>query len=265
MASGIPASWHRFRSLIQRMGRYNSGSCEGVTFRAGVSEEHSAPSNFPGGRSCRNAAGPPLPTFCLACENSFRRSPGPLADHPGAPECRHERLIAHQVCIPDRAVEQALHPIRAAFSGVFGELPPVFPFDGTHDAFQVCQRSPTRFRTSKMMGNASMQTFEFSSPFPDLNKGRFGSGWDDLLAWLHVWLLSHEAFFPVSFLPSRRSSGKKRQMRLGAEQLLLNQCRRRGPLLRGGAQGQDGERSHFALQQSLPFALRRVYADLEPA
>src|SRR6266550_1914776 len=123
----------------------------------------------------------------------------------------------------------------------------------THDAFQVCQRSPTRFRTSKMMGNASMQTFEFSSPFPDLNKGRFGSGWDDLLAWLHVWLLSHEAFFPVSFLPSRRSSGKKRQMRLGAEQLLLNQCRRRGPLLRGGTQGQDGERSHFALQQSLPF------------
>jgi hypothetical protein len=61
------------------------------------------------------------------------------------------------------------------------------------------------------------------------------------------------------------SSGKKRQMRLGAEQLVLNQCRRRGPLLRGGAQGQDGERSHFALGQSLPFALRRVYADLEPA
>src|SRR3989440_3141003 len=264
MASGNPASWHRFRSLIQRMGRYNSGSCEGVTFRAGVSEEHSDLAIFQVAGRVAMLPGHPCRLFASLAKTRF-------VDHQDrlritqALQNVGPQIIAHQVCIPDRAVEQALHPIRAAFSGVFGELPPVFPFDGTHDAFQVCQRSPTRFRTSKMMGNASMQTFEFSSPFPDLNEGRFGSGWDDLLAWLHVWLLSHEAFFPVSFLPSRRSSGKKRQMRLGAEQLLLNQCRRRGPLLRGGAQGQDGERSHFALQQSLPFALRRVYADLEPA
>ena len=33
----------------------------------------------------------------------------------------------------------------------------------------------------------------------------------------------------------------------------------------GWEQGQAGERSHFALGQSLPFALRRVYADVELA
>lgn len=33
----------------------------------------------------------------------------------------------------------------------------------------------------------------------------------------------------------------------------------------GWEQGQDIERSHFALGQSLPFALRRGYADVEPA
>ncbi len=30
-------------------------------------------------------------------------------------------------------------------------------------------------------------------------------------------------------------------------------------------QGQAGERSHFALQRSLPFARRRIYADVDPA
>src|SRR6266446_1394212 len=36
-------------------------------------------------------------------------------------------------------------------------------------------------------------------------------------------------------------------------------------LLMGWELGQDCERSHFALEQSLPIALRRVYADVEPA
>ena len=30
------------------------------------------------------------------------------------------QIITHEICIPDRTVQQALHPIRAAFSGVFG-------------------------------------------------------------------------------------------------------------------------------------------------
>jgi len=60
------------RCVIQRRGRDNSGSCEGVVFRVGVGEEHPAPSHFPGGPSCRNAAGPPLLTLCGACAQFVR-------------------------------------------------------------------------------------------------------------------------------------------------------------------------------------------------
>ena len=42
-------------------------------------------------------------------------------------------------------------------------------------------------------------------------------------------------------------------------------AQRGGALLMGWEQGQDFERSHFSLEQSLPISLRRVYADVEPA
>ncbi len=47
------------------------------------------------------------------------------------------QIIAHQIGIPDCAVEQALHPIGTAFSGVFSQVPAVFALDGTHDAFEI--------------------------------------------------------------------------------------------------------------------------------
>jgi hypothetical protein len=42
-------------------------------------------------------------------------------------------------------------------------------------------------------------------------------------------------------------------------------AQRGGALLMGWGQGQDCERSHYSLEQSLPVALRQVYADVEPA
>jgi hypothetical protein len=40
-----------------------------------------------------------------------------------------------------------------------------------------------------------MQAFEFLPPPPDFDKGGLRSCWGDLLGLLHVFLLSHEAFF----------------------------------------------------------------------
>jgi len=53
------------------------------------------------------------------------------------------QVIAHAVRIPDRLGEQALHAIGARFSGVFGQLPPVFARRITQDALQVSQHPAT--------------------------------------------------------------------------------------------------------------------------
>jgi hypothetical protein len=72
---------------------------------------------------------------------------------------------------------------------MFGQLPAVFAFNGTHDALQIGQRSPTRFRTSKTRGDAGMEAFEFLPPLPHVNKSRCGSCRDDMLGLLHLLLL----------------------------------------------------------------------------
>jgi hypothetical protein len=43
-----------------------------------------------------------------------------------------------------------------------------------------------------------MQAFEFLSPLPDFNKGGLRSHWGDVLALLHIFLLSHKAFLRVA-------------------------------------------------------------------
>jgi hypothetical protein len=100
------------------------------------------------------------------------------------------QIVAHQIRVPGRAVEQALHPVWSGFSGVFGQLPAIFALDGTDDAFEIGQCSTTGFRASETRGNAGMQAFEFLSPPPDFDKGGFGSCRGDVLGVLHVLLLS---------------------------------------------------------------------------
>src|SRR5713226_3591116 len=95
------------------------------------------------------------------------------------------QIVAHQVGIPGCAVEQALHPIGAAFSGVFGQVPAIFALDGTDNTFQIGQRPTTGFGASKTGGDAGMQAFEFLSPLPDLDKGRVRASRGERVGLLH--------------------------------------------------------------------------------
>ena len=42
-------------------------------------------------------------------------------------------LVSHQICIPDSAGEETLHSVWSPFSGLFGQLPPVFAFGFTQE------------------------------------------------------------------------------------------------------------------------------------
>jgi hypothetical protein len=105
------------------------------------------------------------------------------------------QIVSHQIGVPGCATQQTLHPIGSAFSSVFSQLPTIFTLDGTHDPLQIGQRSTTGFRADKAGSNAGMQAFEFLPPPPDFDKGGLRFCWGDLLGVLHVFLLSHEAFF----------------------------------------------------------------------
>src|SRR5579859_6211638 len=85
------------------------------------------------------------------------------------------QIVAYQVGIPDRAVEESLHPIGSAFSSLLSELPAILPFNGTDDAFEKGECSSSGFGTHKMWGNTSMEMFEFLAPSPDIQKGRWRS------------------------------------------------------------------------------------------
>jgi len=54
------------------------------------------------------------------------------------------QVIAHAVGVPYGTGEQPLHPIGARFSGVFGQLPPIFTLRVTQDALQVSQHPAAR-------------------------------------------------------------------------------------------------------------------------
>jgi hypothetical protein len=102
------------------------------------------------------------------------------------------QIIANQVGVPDCAAQQPLHTVGSDFSGVFSQLPTIFAFDGTHDPFQIGQRSTTGFGTCETRGDAGMQTFEFLSLPPDFDKVGLSAYWGDPLGLLHVLLLSSE-------------------------------------------------------------------------
>jgi hypothetical protein len=83
------------------------------------------------------------------------------------------QIVAHQVGISDRTVQQSLHAVRSGFSRVFRQLPAIFPFNGTDNPFEERQRSFSWFGTNKMPSDAGMETFEFLTPCPDVDKGGF--------------------------------------------------------------------------------------------
>jgi len=84
------------------------------------------------------------------------------------------QIVAHTIGIPDGAGEQALHPIGARFSGVFGQLPAVFARGGTEDAVQERQRTTTRFGPGKARSDPSMQAIQFLGPSHHISDGRLG-------------------------------------------------------------------------------------------
>jgi hypothetical protein len=95
------------------------------------------------------------------------------------------QIITHQIGIPDRLGEQALHPIRSSLSGMFSQLPSILAFSGTEDALQIGQRTPTRFWSRKTRRNAGMQTSERLCPTADFAGGRPRSKWGGMLMMLH--------------------------------------------------------------------------------
>ena len=170
--SGIPASSAPLAILDPAHGQIQFAIQEGVAFRAGVSEEHPDLAIFQVARRAAMLPGHPCGLFATLAKTRF-------VDHQDRVRITQAlqdvgtQIIAHQVCIPDRAVEQALHPIGAALSGVFGELPPIFPFDGTHDAFEVRQGSPTRFRSEQNEGRCGHAGVRVPAPTSRLRQRWF--------------------------------------------------------------------------------------------
>jgi len=67
------------------------------------------------------------------------------------------QVVTHQIGIPDGTGKQALHAIRAGFSGVFGQLPAIFALDATEESLQVEQSTTTRFWPGETRGDTGMQ------------------------------------------------------------------------------------------------------------
>ena len=99
------------------------------------------------------------------------------------------QIITHQIGIPDRLGEQALHAIRRSLSGLFSQLPAILAFNGTEDTLQIGQCPPTRFRSRKTRRNAGMETDERLCPTADFAGGRPRSKWGGMLMMLHDLLL----------------------------------------------------------------------------
>jgi hypothetical protein len=109
------------------------------------------------------------------------------------------QIVTHQVGIPDGTIQQPLHAVRSGFSGVFRQLPAIFALDGTDNAFQIGQRSTTRFRSDKTRGDTSVETFEFLAPPPNFDKGGLRASCGDVLGLFHAFFLSHEPCLGLSF------------------------------------------------------------------
>src|SRR6266566_2188439 len=99
------------------------------------------------------------------------------------------QIITHQIGIPDRLGQQALHAIRSSLSGMFSQLPAILAFNGTENALQIGQCAPTRFRSRKTRRNAGMETDERLCPTADFAGGRPRSKWGGMLVMLHDLLL----------------------------------------------------------------------------
>jgi hypothetical protein len=105
------------------------------------------------------------------------------------------QVIAHASGIPHGACEQTLHPIGACFSGMFGQLPPIFALRVTQDALQVRQRPAARLCTSKAWGNPGMQTKQGLDPATDIGGGRGLVSVCGMVILLHLLLLSEHTFW----------------------------------------------------------------------
>jgi hypothetical protein len=68
--------------------------------------------------------------------------------------------------IPLRPLEQVLHAVRCGLSHPFGKLPAVLALCSTEQAFQVSQRSLSRFRMPEQTGKPFVQIFQLVLPRP---------------------------------------------------------------------------------------------------
>ena len=101
------------------------------------------------------------------------------------------QIIAHTIGVPNSTGEQTLHPIRASFSGVFGQLPAVFARGGTEDSVQKRERTTTRFGPGKARSDPGMQAISFLSPSHNIRDGRLGLLCYGRGVMLQVLFLSH--------------------------------------------------------------------------
>jgi hypothetical protein len=100
------------------------------------------------------------------------------------------QVVTHQISIPDGTGEQALHAVGSGFSGLFGQLPPIFALDGTQQALQVAERPTSGFRPGKAGSNPRMQPAKGLLPLHDVSECRSGSERYGMLVLRHGLLLS---------------------------------------------------------------------------
>ncbi len=81
------------------------------------------------------------------------------------------QIIVAGVLVPDGCREQALHPIQAVFSGVFGDLPAAFARQVAEYRLQVAQGMLVDFGTREVGSQPRMELAQAQQPGGDLMEG----------------------------------------------------------------------------------------------
>jgi hypothetical protein len=123
------------------------------------------------------------------------------------------QVITYQVSIPDCLGEKALHTIWSGFSGMFGQLPPIFARHFAQQSLQIQEGPATRFWPSEVGSNAGMQMRKRLCPLCNLAGGRLLVNWYAMLVVLHNLLLFCE-ISEISICFYRMSYEKEKFMKL---------------------------------------------------
>jgi hypothetical protein len=114
-------------------------------------------------RRCRCTAAARRQWRCLSSGHRSRRPPAPPADRRGAPQ--HSRVrIPHAVCVPLRARQQVLHPVRRGVPGMLSYRPAVLARQPGQQSHHERPRPAPRLHPAETCPDLGHQLIEYPRP-----------------------------------------------------------------------------------------------------